>query len=284
MDKKSILPEVTIADWLRESTALLKGIGIESARLDAEILLAHTIKRPRTYLHAHGDEPLDLRTREIANARLDLRRDFTPIAYIIGHKEFYGRRFKVSTATLIPRPETETMIDMVKASIHHTTPLFPERKKLIDVGTGSGCIGITLKLELPELEVTLSDLSNHALSVAEKNARTLEASVDLHQGDLLRNYGFPVDIICANLPYVGRDWEVSRDTHAEPDMALYAADDGLALIKLLIIQASRLLRAGGSLYLEADPRQHAAIIAYAKENSLQQSETTGFIVSLYKAS
>jgi release factor glutamine methyltransferase len=282
MDKKSILPTTTIGAWLKQSTALLKGVGIASARLDAEIILAHTIKKPRTYIHAHGDDELDARTIEIANARIDLRRDFTPVAYIIGHKEFYGRRFKVSTATLIPRPETETMIDMVKSSVPLTSPLFPEAKKVIDVGTGSGCIGVTLKLELPELDVTLADTSAHALTIAEKNARSLGATVTIHQGDLLRSYGSPLDIICANLPYVDRSWEVSRDTFAEPDIALYAADDGLALIKLLIIQSSRLLNDGGQLFLEADPRQHDTIVAYAKQNGLYKSETNGFIVSLHK--
>lgn len=281
MDKKSILPEITIADWLRDGTALLKGIGLESARLDAEIILAHTIKKPRTYLHAHTDEALDHRTREIANARLDLRLDFTPVAYIIGHKEFYDRRFKVSTATLIPRPETETMIEMVKESINQTS-LLPRKRTLVDVGTGSGCVGITLKLELPELNVTLTDISKHALNVAEQNARALNADVALHQGDLLRNYGFSVDIICANLPYVGRDWEVSRDTYSEPDIALYASDNGLALIKLLIMQSTQLLTQSGTLYLEADPRQHDAIISYAKQYQLAHNETRGFIVSLYK--
>lgn len=281
MDKKSMIPEVTIADWLRDSTALLKGIGLESARLDAEIILAHTIKKPRTYVHAHTDEFLDLRTREIANARLDLRLDFTPVAYIIGHKEFYGRRFKVSTATLIPRPETETMIDMVKESINQTS-LLPRKRDLVDVGTGSGCVGITLKLELPELTVTLTDISKHALNVAEQNAQALNADIRLHQGDLLRQYGFPVDIICANLPYVARDWEVSRDTYSEPDIALYANDDGLALIKLLVIQSAQLLTQGGTLYLEADPRQHDAIVSYAKQYGLAHNETRGFIVSLCK--
>ncbi|MBI3889624.1 peptide chain release factor N(5)-glutamine methyltransferase [Candidatus Saccharibacteria bacterium] len=281
MDKKSMIPEVTIADWLRDSTALLKGVGLESARLDAEIILAHTIKKPRTYVHAHTDEILDLRTREIANARLDLRLDFTPVAYIIGHKEFYGRRFKVSTATLIPRPETETMIDMVKESINQTS-LLPRKRDLVDVGTGSGCVGITLKLELPELTVTLTDISKHALNVAEQNARAVNTDIRLHQGDLLRQYGFPVDIICANLPYVARDWEVSRDTYSEPDIALYANDDGLALIKLLIIQSAQLLTQGGTLYLEADPRQHDAIVSYAKQYSLAHNETRGFIVSLCK--
>ncbi len=280
MDKKSSSSNLTIAAWLRDATAQLNGVGIESARLDAEILLAHTIKKPRTYVHAHGDELLDLRTQEIADARLGLRRDRTPIAYIIGHKEFYGRQFRVTTATLIPRPETETMIDMVKESINPTRPLIAETQRLVDVGTGSGCIGITLKLELPELDVTLVDISSHALTVAKQNAEALHANVHTHQGDLLREYGLPVNIICANLPYVDHTWDVSRETDAEPAIALYANDNGLALIKVLIIQAARLLRPGGQLLLEADPRQHQAIIDYAKQQSFVHQETRGYIVSL----
>ena len=283
MDKKSIISEVTIDAWLRNATAQLKGVGIDSARLDAEIILAHTIKKPRTYLHGHGDEPIDPRDKEISDARLDLRLDFTPVAYIIGHKEFYGRRFKVSTATLIPRPETENMIDMVKDSMSATVPLLPKSIHLVDVGTGSGCVGITLKLELPELDVTLTDLSKHALNVAERNARALGADVAFHRGDLLRNYGLPVDIICANLPYVDRTWEVSQETQAEPDMALYAAGEGLSLIRTLIIQAFPVLTTNGRLYLEADPRQHKAILQYARQIGFVPVETSGYILSLIRS-
>lgn len=274
--------DMTIAHWLQKATRELKAAGIDSARLDAEIILAHTIKKPRTFLHAHGDEAIELRDLEIANARLDLRLDFTPVAYIIGHKEFYGRRFRVTTATLIPRPETETMIDMVKESFGANLSLIPQTTRLIDVGTGTGCVGITLKLEVPELEVTLSDLSNHALTIAKFNARALCADVSFHRGDLLREYHLPVDIICANLPYVDRNWEVSRETRAEPDMALYASNDGLALIETLILQATQALPVGGRLFLEADPRQHAAIVAFAKQNEYTHSETRGYIVALIK--
>ena len=276
-----MIPVVDVDSWLRSATAQLKGVGIASARLDAEIILAHTLKKPRTYLHAHGDEILDDRTHEIADARLDLRLDFTPVAYIIGHKEFYGRRFKVSTATLIPRPETETMIGMVKESMSQAV-LLPQSIRLVDVGTGSGCVGITLKLELPELDVTVTDLSKHALNVARSNAHALGADIAFHQGDLLRNYGLPVDIICANLPYVDRSWEVSRETHAEPDMALYAASEGLALIKTLVTQAFQLLPSGGRLYLEADPRQHDTIIDYAKNTGLSYSDIRGYILCIEK--
>jgi release factor glutamine methyltransferase len=273
---------MSLNEWLIEATARLKGIGIESARLDAEIILAHTIKQPRIYLHAHGDEVVEPRHKEIADARLDLRLDNTPIAYIIGHKEFYGRRFKVTTATLIPRPETEVMIELLRASMNETLPLIPQAKKLVDVGTGSGCLGITAKLEFPDLDVTLADISNHALTVAKQNATMLKADVNFHQGDLLRGYASPLDIILANLPYVDREWAVSKDTNAEPDMALYANNGGLALINLLVIQATQLLKSQGWLYLEADPRQHADIVVHARENGLQHQQTDGFIVSFIK--
>lgn len=268
--------------WLIDATARLKGAGIQSARLDAEIILSHTIKHPRTYLHAHGDELLEPHQKEIADARLDMRLDFTPIAYIIGHKEFYGRSFKVTTATLIPRPESETMIEMLRDSLGSNMALLPNTKQLVDVGTGTGCLGISAKLEHPELDVTLVDISQHALNVAEKNAVALNAKVTLHKGDLLRSYGLPVDIILANLPYVDREWNVSRETHAEPNVALYASNHGLALIFLLISQADQLLTTGGLIYLEADPRQHHDIITYAKQYRLQHLQTNGFIVSFHK--
>lgn len=107
-------PALAISQWLQNATTELQRAGIESARLDAEIVLAHTLRKPRTFLHAHDDELIELHKREIADARLALRIDRTPIAYIIGHKEFFGRPFTVTTATLIPRPESETIIDILK--------------------------------------------------------------------------------------------------------------------------------------------------------------------------
>ena len=283
MAKVSTVPLITFNAWLDDAFTRLHEAGIKSARLDAEIILAHTIRKARTYLHAHSEELLEDRHREIADARLQLRLDFTPIAYIIGHKEFYGRRFKVTTATLIPRPESETMIDLLKTSFGTTAPFIPQTKRLIDIGTGSGCLGITAKLECPDLEVTLSDISRHALNVAQQNAKALEADVEVHQGDLLRGYGASIDIILANLPYVDRTWEVSRETHAEPDIALYADHDGMALIFQLAIQASQLLTPNGLLFFEADPRQHKAIITYAKKYGLTHRHTVGFIVELQKS-
>ena len=274
---------MTIETWLHEATQLFKQNGIPSARLDAEIILAHTLRKSRTYLHAHNEEIIDDYTLEIVNARTDLRLDRTPIAYIIGHKEFYGRRFKVTPSTLIPRPESETLISLLIELLPQSVSLLSETpKRLVDVGTGSGCLGITAKLERPELDVTLSDISNHALNVARTNAKTLEADVAILRSDLLSEYPFSPDIIIANLPYVDLSWERSPETKYEPEEALFADDDGLSLIKKLIAEASTRLTSNGLLFLEADPRQHTALIHYAKNHGFAVRAHRDFIVVVEK--
>lgn len=273
-----------ISEWLTAANKTLSTQGIETARLDAEIILAHTIKKSRTYLHAHGDQEIEPRQHEIAEARLSLRLDHTPIAYIIGHKEFYGRRFKVTPATLIPRPESESMIDLLKEiMMSEQYALLPNNsKRLVDVGTGSGCLGISAKLELPALDVTICDISNHTLKVAETNAKQLLADVRILHSDLLEHYPFTPDIILANLPYVDKEWERSPETEYEPELALFAENNGLALIFKLIDQASTRLSAKGYLFLEADPRQHADISSRAKQLGFAALSKSGFIVILQK--
>lgn len=277
------LSVATINDWLVEAARQLTLADIPSARLDAELLLSHTIRKPRTWLHGHGDEPLSERHKEIANARLDLRLDRVPIAYIIGHKEFYGRPFKVTAATLIPRPESETIIELVTEALPKNSSLLAEKPlRAVDVGTGSGNLGITSKLEHPELDVTLIDVSRHALTVAEENAKALQADVDTLQSDLLAAYPFAADIIIANLPYVDIEWERSPETDHEPASALFAEDHGLALIFELIEQTKEKLVIGGSLILEADPEQHSAIIKKAVIHGLVLHKQDGYGLLLNK--
>lgn len=273
---------MTIDAWIKEAAEELKNTGIDSAQLDAELILAHTIREPRTHLHAHGDQELSYRQQDIADARLQLRLERTPVAYIVGHKEFYGRRFKTTPAALIPRPESEAIIELLAGIMPKSLPLVKETKRLVDVGTGTGCLGITAKLEWPTLDVTLIDTSTQALSLANQNAALLHADVRTLQNDLLRAYGAPVDIILANLPYVDRAWEVSPETHAEPDLALYASDDGLALIRQLINQAEQLLTPGGTIILESDERQQAAIIQLAGEHNLRHQATLGLATQFSK--
>lgn len=266
------MQEKSIHQWLREASNLLADHLIASARLDAEIILAHTLNRPRTWLHAHSGERLDPRREQIAGARVRLRLDHTPVAYIIGHKEFYGRRFYVTPSTLIPRPESEALIELLKKHLKksYTT--------CIDIGTGSGCLGITAKLEAPELVVTLSDVSRYALNVAERNAAACHADVELLEDNLLPA-GSSYDIIIANLPYVDKHWQRNKDTEYEPDLALFARRGGLALINKLITQCMTGLSTGGLLLLEADPRQHTAITNYATEQGLSLIEINGYALA-----
>lgn len=272
----------SIKQWIQDAAAQLKGIGIESAHLDAELLLTHTVHHPRTFLHAHQDDIIDDRTLDIANARLALRLERVPVAYIIGHKEFYDRRFKVTTSTLIPRPETEAMIELLREILPTNLPLLPRTMRVVDVGTGSGCIGITAKLEFPDLHVTLLDTSIHALTVAKQNATMMNADVQIIKSDLLRDYPFTPDIILANLPYVDIEWDVSPETSSEPPEALYAGNHGLALIEKLIQQATSRLAPHGFLLLEADDRQHAAIIHTAKQAGFSHTATHDLIICLQK--
>lgn len=252
--------KTTVKSWLDEATRQLTTARIPSARLDAEILLAHTLRKNRTWLHGYTDEILSDRHKEIANARLDLRLDRVPVAYIVGHKEFYGRPFKVTTATLIPRPESESLIELINEAVPKNERLIAERPlRLIDVGTGSGILGITAKLNHPELDVTLADVSRHALNIAEENAKSLHADTTVLQSDLLTSYAFVADIIVANLPYVDPAWERSPETDHEPASALFALNGGLSLIFELLIQTKEKLAVGGKLILEADPEQHPAI-------------------------
>ena len=274
---------MTISAWLRLATNELADNMFESPHLDAEIILAHTIKHPRTWLHAHGEEHLDARTQEIANARLELRKDHVPVAYIIGHKEFYGRRFQVSPAVLIPRPESEEVIAILKQLLPTTAP-FPgiESKRLIDIGTGSGCLGITAKLEFPELDVTLSDINRHVKVTALKNARLLNADVSFIVSDILNNYPYKPDIVLANLPYVDESWQRSDELVHEPRNALFADDDGLEFIKRCIDQCQLRQPKGGVLILEADTRQLQAISHYAKSHGFTEVDRSRFAIGFKK--
>ena len=199
--------------------------------------------------------------------------------------DFYGRDFIVTPDVLIPRPETEMMVDAVlnlagKAYLLGVKPaprVLPREPRILDVGTGSGCVAISLALELPEAHVNACDVSKKALKVAEENAKMLDAKVEFAKSDLMDGISGEFDIVVANLPYVDRDWEwIDKEAlSAEPPLALYAEDGGLALIKKLMEQSVGRTK---YLILEADPCQHDWVINYAANHNYSLLETRGFVL------
>lgn len=253
---------MTISEWIEAASKQID-------RLDAELILQHFLGvSDRSYLVAHSDEVLPNTT--VINTHVERRANGEPLAYILGFREFYGRNFFVTPDVLIPRPETETIIDLVKTI---------KPSKLLDVGTGSGCIAITLALELPDAEVDAIDISEDALLVAQKNAAHHGVKINFYKSDLLANYrAKPDTLVIANLPYVDKKWTwLNRETlDYEPTLALYAEQNGLELIYKLIDQ----LPEQCELILEADPCQHDAIIDYASKHGLNVKKQSGFIIYL----
>lgn len=272
----------TVNAWLKGATSELKTAGIKSAMLDAELILANTLRKDRTYLYAHDDEVIAPRFLQIADVRIALRKDRVPLAYILGSKDFYGRLFKITPAVLVPRPETEQFIETLKSLLPNNLSLFSKPLELVDVGTGSGVIGITAKLEAPDLNVTLLDNDHYALNIAKENASSLNADVSTRDSNLLNNYFRQADFILANLPYVDKNWGSASlpELNHEPQTALYADDDGLKLINKLILEAKSKLAPGGYLLLESDQRQQEEIRKFAKENGFKTIKTDGLITVL----
>lgn len=273
MNANSLPKTPAFKDWLADATRRLIDVMIPSANLDAEVILAHAIQKDRTYLHAHPEQLINPEQLDTANDMLNQRLSRVPVAYIIGYKEFYGRKFITTPAVLIPRPESETVIDLLKTIIKPDQSL-----ELVDVGTGSGCLGITAKLEFPSLNVTITDISAEALEVATLNAKALRAEISTLQSDLLQNYTEKLDIIIANLPYVDKVWERSTETNYEPNLALFANNHGLSLNEKLIAQATQILLPGGYLIIEADPVQHKTLIDFANKKDFSLIRQQDYVI------
>lgn len=263
---------ITIKSWTQQAQNELLAVGIDSSRLDAEIILSFVIHGPRTYLHAHPEQRLAASDILQANSLLSRRIKRMPIAYIVGHKEFYGRDFMVTKDVLIPRPESEAIIDTLKSiSINPSSRVY-------DIGTGSGCLGITAKLEMPNLDTTLCDISQKSLNVAQKNSIRLQANVKIIKSNLLSDIKLKPDIIIANLPYVDQTWKRSKETDYEPPLALFAKNNGLELIQKLVNQAS--MYKNITLILELDPVQQEPMRQYANQLGFRFQRNTDYVITL----
>ena len=245
----------TLRQALLEMRDRLDAAGIEDAELEADLLLRHALgDLSRAALFQRLGDALDAATLERYEALVARRLAHEPSAYIAGHREFYGLEFNVTPDVLIPRPETETLVETVVELAKTQSP--NQRGPLIaDVGTGSGAIAVALAVSLPHAEIWAADASYAALAVTAGNARRhgVERRVALRHGDLLLPLDRRVDVIVANLPYVStHDWaqlEPELGEH-EPRIALDGGTEGLDLIEALLRQAPRYLRPHGGVVLE----------------------------------
>lgn len=256
------LKPITLRQWLKQATERLSKTS-PTPWLDAKVIAEYVLGKH--WFWADETPMTTKRSLERLEHALKMREKGSPIAFITGKKEFYGRMFEVlANTTLIPRPETEELIEQLRA-------LKPKPgNKIIDIGTGSGIIAVTIALEWPKTAVIATDISTEALEVARRNAKVLKADVAFAKSDLLEGAPEPpYNFIVANLPYVDKKWRRSPETRHEPAIALFADDSGLGLIKKLITKVPDALVDGGHLLLEADPRQHDSIIAFAKDYGLE---------------
>lgn len=280
MNAKS-LAKISIKDWLKSSVQLLDNADIETSKLDAELILSFVFDKNRSYIHAHGDDELSENKHKKSNQILQKRLQRYPLAYIFGKKEFYGRDFIVNKNVLIPRPESEEIINILKNKINGIND--DKEVKILDVGCGSGCLGITAKLEIPRSQVLLIDNSKKALSIAKKNALNLKANVKfLHNNLLLKQKLTDINIVIANLPYLDESWSRSPETKYEPFDALFTKDEGMNLIKKLIKQSFDVVKLYGYLILEFEPRQRQSIIEYAKTIGFHYVEAVDYITVFKK--
>ena len=248
---------VLLKDALTSGTARLTASQVGSPRMNAELLLMFTLGCDRAYLFAHPERELTAEEQSRYEEAIEQRARGIPAQYITGHQEFWGMDFIVTPAVLIPRPETEHVIETVlklndggRASSSGYLP------HIVDVGTGSGCIALALAKELSHAEIHATDISSAALEIARTNAarHQLERRIHFHQTDLLRGFDRDAfDFVVSNPPYVGESEEDQVQLEVrkfEPRNAVFAGTTGLEVIERLIPQAHAVLKPGGWLVIE----------------------------------
>lgn len=252
---------MTIVEVLKLASEHFHKHGSDSPRLDAELLLAHSLGLRRIDLYLKFDRPL---TEQELSAYRDLvarRAKGEPVAYLTGHKEFMGLDFAVTPAVLVPNPDTEVLVQEAIALARAAAG--PVR--VADIGTGSGCIAIAVAHYATNVSVVASDVAREALEVAARNvaAHSLDARVQLVRGDLMAPFAGSFDIVCANLPYLAAGSRLAAEVVAQPATALYAEESGSGLVTRLLAEAPARLNPGGRVLAELD----SSILSFAVEEA-----------------
>lgn len=241
--------------------------GVDSPRRDCLVFIEDLLNKDRSWVNAHAEYELSDEQIYVLNDKLKLRINREPLAYIRGKAWFYKRFFEVSPDVLIPRPESESFIELVKEI---------KPKTVVDIGTGSGCLAITTKLELPETQVFATDINDAALKVAQKNAQKHNVEINFVQGDLLepmKKLELDDFVILANLPYVPNHLVTSPEIETEPEMALFSGKDGLDHYRKFWSQVRELNIKPINILAESLESQHKSLDIMAKEAGYKLDKT-----------
>jgi release factor glutamine methyltransferase len=269
---------MTIGIWLKRAVEKLTDAGIGTARLDTLVLLEDVSGKDRAWLLAHPEHELSSTEQVALTKLLNQRAEHYPLAYLRGKTEFYGRVFVISPAVLEPRPESETMVELLKK-----LPGLPAEPRVADVGAGSGAIGITAKLELPKARVELLEIDPEALKVAQKNVDLFTIEISVTRSDLLKNTNQANDVLLCNLPYVPDSFTINPPAMREPQVAIFGGPDGLDLYRQLFEQVRNLQNKPLFILTEALPPQHPQLASLASKTGYELAKTDDFI-QVFKAS
>jgi len=258
---------MTVLEVLQSTTGYFQKRNIDSPRLNAEHLLAHVLSRKRMELYL--DFERRLRESELAPLRELVKRRGSgePLQHLLGTVEFCGRSFRCDNRALVPRPETEQLVELLISHFKPETAC----SRMVDVGTGSGVIALTLAAEFPKAEIVGADISEEALMLARENAERLGLvdRIRFLRSNLLESVEPDFDVIAANLPYVSTEdrQNLSREVLHDPEVALFAGARGDELVRQLIVQAPAWLRPGGMLALEVGIGQSETLVAALAEKN-----------------
>ena len=255
---------MTVSEWLSDAIAALEASGCPDPGIDARWIAEDMLGMTNAELRFSAQSELTAGQKAVLDNCLDRRKSGEPVQYILGRADFMGLKFHVDSRVLIPRQDTETLVEaaIVELQAH-------ENKKVLDLCTGSGAIGISIKSLAPDAEVTLSDISAGALEVAEKNAKSLALDVKICRGDLFDAVGRQkFDLIASNPPYLRSDEmeELQREVRFEPALALEAGVRGMDFYERIAREAGKHLRPGGAVYLETGCEQAQAVLELLNEH------------------
>jgi release factor glutamine methyltransferase len=253
----------TVKAQLAKTRAALATAGIPYAWLDAEILVAHLLHSPRERLHSHPEQVLTAAQRRRLSRLTARRADRVPVPYLTGEREFYGHMLTVTPAVLIPRPESELLVELAIEWLN----THPQARRVIDLGTGSGAVAIAVAKAVSQVRIEARDVSARALEVAAANVARyrLRRRITTVKADLLRGAA-PANLILANLPYISGPQKRVRpkELDYEPALALDGGEDGLALIRTALAQAPAVVKPSGGVLFECDPAQTRRIVRLAQ--------------------